>query len=112
MNFAEFIDKWRKVELTELSAAQQQFLDLFDLLDYREPSFLVVPLFANEIALLARRLFAGLIIELAPRNMRGCPGHAEAGQGSLWYFRAREDLGRIPLHVRQLPLSPLQALAA
>jgi hypothetical protein len=34
MNVAEFIDKWRRVELTERSAAQQHFLDLCDLLDH------------------------------------------------------------------------------
>jgi type II restriction/modification system DNA methylase subunit YeeA len=38
MNVAEFIDKWRKVELTERSAAQQHFLDLCDLLDHPKPA--------------------------------------------------------------------------
>jgi len=34
MNPAEFIDKWKKTELTERSAAQQHFLDLCELLDH------------------------------------------------------------------------------
>jgi hypothetical protein len=38
MNVAEFIDKWRKVELTERSAAQQHFLDLCELLDHPKPA--------------------------------------------------------------------------
>jgi type II restriction/modification system DNA methylase subunit YeeA len=38
MNVAELIEKWRKVELTERSAAQQHFLDLCDLLDHPKPA--------------------------------------------------------------------------
>ena len=38
MNVAEFIDKWRRAELTERSAAQQHFLDLCELLDHPKPA--------------------------------------------------------------------------
>ena len=38
MNPAELIDKWRRAELTERSAAQQHFLDLCDLLDHLKPA--------------------------------------------------------------------------
>jgi hypothetical protein len=38
MNVAEFIAKWKRVELTERSAAQQHFLDLYDLLDHPKPA--------------------------------------------------------------------------
>jgi MmeI, DNA-methyltransferase domain/MmeI, N-terminal domain/MmeI, helicase spacer domain/MmeI, target recognition domain len=38
VNVAEFVEKWRKVELTERSAAQQHFLDLCELLDHPKPA--------------------------------------------------------------------------
>lgn len=38
MNVAEFIEKWRRAELTERSAAQQHFLDLCELLDHPKPA--------------------------------------------------------------------------
>jgi hypothetical protein len=34
MNISEFVDKWRKVELTERSASQQHFLDLCEVFDH------------------------------------------------------------------------------
>jgi len=40
MNPAEFISKWRKVELTERAAAQQHFLDLCALIDHPTPAAL------------------------------------------------------------------------
>jgi hypothetical protein len=38
MNPAAFINKWRKVELTERSAAPQHFLDLCALLEHPTPA--------------------------------------------------------------------------
>lgn len=38
MNVAEFIAKWRRVQLTERSASQQHFLDLCALLDHPTPA--------------------------------------------------------------------------
>jgi hypothetical protein len=38
MNITDFIAKWRKVELTERSAAQQHFLDLCDMFDQPKPA--------------------------------------------------------------------------
>jgi len=38
VNVLEFVEKWRRVELTERSASQQHFLDLCDLLDHAKPA--------------------------------------------------------------------------
>src|SRR2546423_5042986 len=38
MNVAEFIAKWRRVELTERSAAQQHFLDLCEVFEHPKPA--------------------------------------------------------------------------
>lgn len=38
MNASEFINKWKKVTLTERSACQQHFLDLCDLVDHPKPA--------------------------------------------------------------------------
>jgi hypothetical protein len=38
MTVTEFIIKWRKVELTERSAAQQHFLDLCEVFDHPKPA--------------------------------------------------------------------------
>ncbi len=38
MNAVEFVEKWRKVDLTERSAAQQHFLDLCELLNHPKPA--------------------------------------------------------------------------
>ena len=38
LNIAEFIAKWRKVELKERSAAQEHFLDLCRLLEHPTPA--------------------------------------------------------------------------
>ena len=38
MTVAEFIAKWRKVELTERSAAQQHFLDLCEVYEHPKPA--------------------------------------------------------------------------
>ncbi len=38
MTPAEFIAKWRQVQLTERAASQQHFLDLCDLLDHPKPA--------------------------------------------------------------------------
>ena len=38
MNVADFIAKWRKVELTERSAAQQHFFDLRALVGHPKPA--------------------------------------------------------------------------
>jgi hypothetical protein len=38
MTVTEFIIKWRKVELTERSAAQQHFLDLCEVFDHPRTS--------------------------------------------------------------------------
>ena len=38
LNVAEFIAKWRKVELKERSAAQEHFLNLCSLLEHSTPA--------------------------------------------------------------------------
>ena len=38
MNVAEFVAKWRKVELKERSAAQEHFLNLCSLLEHPTPA--------------------------------------------------------------------------
>lgn len=38
MNVAEFVAKWRPVELTERSASQQHFLDLCEVFDHPKPA--------------------------------------------------------------------------
>ncbi len=38
MTISEFIKKWSKVQLSERSAAQQHFLDLFDVFGHSTPS--------------------------------------------------------------------------
>ena len=38
MNAAEFIHKWKDVELSERSACQQHFLDLCELLAHPKPA--------------------------------------------------------------------------
>lgn len=38
MNVSQFVEKWRKVALTERSASQQHFLDLCDVFDHRKPA--------------------------------------------------------------------------
>ena len=38
MTVAEFVAKWRKVDLTERSASQQHFLDLCELLNHPKPA--------------------------------------------------------------------------
>ncbi len=38
MNVTEFVEKWRKVELTERSAAQQHFLDLCEVFEQAKPA--------------------------------------------------------------------------
>ena len=38
MDAAQFIDKWKKVALTERSAAQQHFLDLCELVGHPKPA--------------------------------------------------------------------------
>ena len=38
MHVSQFIAKWRQVELTERSAAQQHFLDLCEVLDHHMPA--------------------------------------------------------------------------
>jgi hypothetical protein len=38
MNITDFIAKWRKVEPTERSAAQQPFLDLCDVFEQPKPA--------------------------------------------------------------------------
>jgi len=43
MNVAEFIQKWRKVELTEQAAAQQHFLDLGQVFGHPTPAEVDLP---------------------------------------------------------------------
>jgi len=38
MNVSEFVSKWQKVELTERSASQQHFLDLYEVFDHPKPA--------------------------------------------------------------------------
>lgn len=38
MNVADFVAKWRQVELTERSASQQHFLDLCEVFDHPKPA--------------------------------------------------------------------------
>ena len=38
MHIAEFIAKWRRIELTERSASQQHFLDLCELFEHPKPA--------------------------------------------------------------------------
>lgn len=38
MNISEFVNKWRKVELTERSASQQHFLDLCEVFEHPKPA--------------------------------------------------------------------------
>jgi hypothetical protein len=38
VNVAEFVEKWRRVELTERSAAQQLFLDLCEVFEHPKPA--------------------------------------------------------------------------
>jgi len=40
----DFIDKWKRVQLSERSACQQHFIDLCDLLGYGRPAGLCVAL--------------------------------------------------------------------